>query len=215
VNIYIDESGDIGSGSRSSDYFVIAAMVVRDPLCVKRCFSRIRRSKLKKKWKKIPEFKFNNTGNILKRRILDCLANCDLDIAYSVLRKRQLYPNLRDKPQIMYNYLTGSLIAKIIGHYRVNDEVVVLVDKSLRGIQRENFDQYVVYKAFEQYSGEGVGNINFVVKHCDSKNEPCIQAADFFAGAVHRGYREGDFSCYELIERRIILEYDYFEGPKK
>jgi hypothetical protein len=71
------------------------------------------------------------------------------------------------------------------------------------------------YKAFEQYSGEGVGNINFVVKHCDSKNEPCIQAADFFAGAVHRGYREGDFSCYELIERRIILEYDYFEGPKK
>jgi hypothetical protein len=144
VNIYIDESGDIGSGSRSSDYFVIAAMVVRDPLCVKRCFSRIRRSKLKKKWKKIPEFKFNNTGNILKRRILDCLANCDLDIAYSVLRKRQLYPNLRDKPQIMYNYLTGSLIAKIIGHYRVNDEVVVLVDKSLRGIQRENFDQYVV-----------------------------------------------------------------------
>jgi hypothetical protein len=62
VKIYIDESGDLGFTGRSSPYFVIAALIVHNPLTIRRCFAKIRRNKLKKKYKKLPEFKFNNSG---------------------------------------------------------------------------------------------------------------------------------------------------------
>jgi len=215
MDIYIDESGDIGLGTRSSDYFVIAAVVVRDPLCVRRCFSRVRRSRLKKKLRDLPEFKFSNTSGTLKRRILECLARCDLDIVYSVLRKKELYPELRDKPYIVYNYLMGSLIAHMVSYYGAQGEVNIIVDKSMSGIQRDAFDQYVVYKIIEKNPLEGWRNISLEVRHCDSRGEPCIQAADFVAGAVHRLYRTGDNSCYRLIERNIIRRFDYFQGPQK
>jgi hypothetical protein len=38
VKIYIDESGDLGFTERSSPYFLIAALIVHDPLAIRRCF---------------------------------------------------------------------------------------------------------------------------------------------------------------------------------
>jgi hypothetical protein len=215
MDIYIDESGDIGLGTRSSDYFVIAAVVVRDPLCVRRCFSRVRKSRLKKRFREVPEFKFNNTSGTLKRRILECLARCDLDIVYSVLRKKELYPELRDKPYIVYNYLMGSLIAHMVSYYGAQGEVNIIVDKSMSGIQRDAFDQYIVYKIFEKNPPEELRNTPLKVRHLDSRSEPCIQAADFVAGAIHRLYRTGDNSCYRLVEKNIVRRFDYFNGPQK
>lgn len=214
MDIYIDESGDIGLGTRSSDYFVIAAVMVRDPLCIQRCFLRILRSRLKKRFRDLPEFKFSNTSGTMKRRIVECLSRCDLDIAYSVLRKRQLYPGLRDRPHIVYNYLMGSLIANIVTYYKARGRVNIIVDKSLGGIQRDAFDQYVVFKIIEKNPLEELKHILLEVQHCDSRREPCIQAADFVAGAVHRMYRTGDNSCYRLIEGNIVKRFDYFRGPQ-
>ena len=88
MKIYIDESGDIGFSERSSPYFVIAALIVHDPLAIRRCFAKIRRNKLKKKYKDLPEFKFNNSGPEIKKRILACIATADVDIAYCVLPER-------------------------------------------------------------------------------------------------------------------------------
>ena len=215
MDIYIDESGDIGLGTRSSDYFVIAAIIVRDTLCVQRCFAKIRRLRLKKRFRDIPEFKFNNTSGILKRRILERLAGCDLDIAYTLLRKKELYPQLRDKPHIVYNYLMGSLIAHLLIHYRARGKVNIIVDKSMGGFQKDAFDQYVVFKIIEKYPLEELENISLDVRHEDSRNEPCIQAADFVAGAVHRMYRTGDNACYNLIHGKVIKIFDYFHGPQK
>ena len=57
--------------------------------------------------------------------------------------------------------------------------------------------------------------------HVDSRREPCIQAADFVAGAVHRKYREEDDWLFCIIEHQCkqLFDYfegvDYFEGPQK
>ena len=87
MKIYIDESGDLGFTKRSSAYFIIAALIVRDSLTIQRCFAKVRRNKLKKKYRELPEFKFNNSGNVIKERILTCIASADIDIGYCVLRK--------------------------------------------------------------------------------------------------------------------------------
>lgn len=185
MKIYIDESGDLGFTERSSPYFVIAALIVHDPLAIRRCFAKVRRNKLKKKYKELPEFKFNNSGPVIKKRILACIASADVDIAYSVLRKEQVYLHLRSNHQIVYNYLTASLISHIIQRFHDGSRVEITVDKSLNGIQREAFDQYLVYKTFEKNqandlarsplkSNTSIQRMNPVSRPPISLQEPCI-----------------------------------------
>jgi hypothetical protein len=215
VKIYIDESGDLGFTNRASPFFVIAAIIVHDPLAIRRCFAKVRRNRLRKKYREIPEFKFNNSSPEIKRRILACIASADVQIAYCVLRKEQVYSHLRSNHQIVYNYLTGSLISHIIQRFCTDGEVAITVDKSLNGIQREAFDQYLVYKTFEKNQASDLADISITIEHTDSKNEPCIQAVDFIAGALHYYYRTDDdvYSC--IIQGKIAIAFDYFKGPQK
>lgn len=215
MKIYIDESGDLGFTDRASPYFVIAAVIVCDALAIHRCFAKIRRNKLRKKYRELPEFKFNNSGPEIKKRILACIASADVVIAYCVLRKEQLYPHLRSNHQIVYNYLTGSLISHIIQRFCTDHNVAITVDKSPNEIQREAFDEYLVYKTFEKNQTTALADIRITIEHTDSKNEPCIQAADFIAGTLNYYYRTNDDSFSSIIKGRIAMAFDYFNGPKK
>lgn len=215
VDVYIDESGDIGFGERSSPYFVIAALIVQEPLQIERCFSKIRKNRLKKKYRELPELKFNNSDTVIKRRVLECLAHSNIEFWCSVLRKDQLYEHLRKQPQIVYNYLTGSLIEKMYFHYWPFYEINIIVDKSLNGIQKDLFDQYIVYKTMEQTTPIVEPLVPPNIVHRDSRREPCIQAADFIAGAVHRKYRQADESCFLIIQDKCLQIFDYFQGPQK
>ncbi len=98
--IYLDESGDLGFGPRASKYFILAAIITRDPGQVRRCIKRVRQQKLSKKYKTIPELKFHNSSQAIRTRILDCTARTDTDVAYAVLRKHQVYDRLRNKHAI-------------------------------------------------------------------------------------------------------------------
>ncbi|MDD5187537.1 MAG: hypothetical protein PHF57_04945 [Methanoregula sp.] len=88
----------------------------------------------------------------IKKRILSCITLADVDIAYCVLRKERVYVHLRSNHQIIYNYLAGSLISHIIQRYSSRDDVEIIVDKSLNGIQGEAFDQHLVYKLSKRTS---------------------------------------------------------------
>jgi len=171
VDIYIDESGDIGLGPKSSPFFVIAALIIHQPLQIQRCFKKIRKNRLKKKLRELPELKFNNSDNVIKRRVLDCLATSDIEFWCSVLRKEQLYDRLRTQPQIVYNYLTGSLIANIYFHYQPFSEFNVIVDKSLNGIHKEQFDQYIIYKTMERHIPITGTLVLPKIIHVDSRRE--------------------------------------------
>jgi hypothetical protein len=68
MRVYIDESGSIVNGlvanaSESVPYFVMAALVLRDDLSIKRCIKDIRK-KIKKRYKKTSELKFNDSDDL-------------------------------------------------------------------------------------------------------------------------------------------------------
>lgn len=214
MKIYIDESGDIGFSERSSQYFVLAALIVRNPLAIRRCFAKLRRNKLHKKHRELPEFKFNNSSPEIKRRILSCIGSGDVDICYCILRKDDVRHHLRTRQQIVYNYLTGLLISNIVLEYSPDDGIQITVDKSLNGIQREAFDQYVVFKTMERNMvSDPLPPIQIV--HADSVREPCIQAVDFVAGALHYYYRENDDTYSRIVDQKIRLVLDFFKGRQK
>lgn len=209
VDIYIDESGDLGFSSASSDYFVMAALIPHDSLPIQRCFRKIRQHKMKKKMRDVPKFKYNNTPQEIKRRIFQCISSCNADIAVSLLRKRQVRPHLHDAHQIVYNYLAASLVSKITTCYANPEPLNVIIDKSLYGLQKERFDDYLTYRMMD-FPDNGIAHKSQIqIRHVDSCSEPCIQAVDFIAGAVHAKYRSHDTTHYDMIYKNIILEIDY------
>lgn len=215
MKIFIDESGDLGFRPHASEYFVIVAIIVRDDQKIRRCFKEIRRKKLKKSLRDLPEFKYNNTNNATKRRILQCIAKSDLDITYAVLRKAWIYQRLRDKPQIIYNYLTGHLITKIVLEYGIEGEISIYIDKSTYKLVREHFDDYLSYRMLNNNISAVASFDQLNIEHVDSRKEPSIQAADFVAGAIHRRYRDGDDEHYNTIQVKVCIALDFFEGRQK
>ena len=103
------------------------------------------------------------------------------------------------------------------GKRRFHDgsDVDITVDKSLNGIRREAFDQYLVYKTFEKNPADDLSAIRIEIEHKDSKTEPGIQAADFIAGALHYYYRTGDDVYSGIIDTKVKIAFDYFNGPQK
>ena len=206
MEIYLDESGNLGGlGARVTEddpYFVLVALVVREDHPIKRCIRDLRR-KLKKRYKVKSELKFSDSDDASKRRILECIGKTNNDIAYILLHKSlgdALSPYLEKEPQILYNELCKLLLRRVIDEYGVPGPVSIVMDKFLYGAKRKSFDKYLA---------DNLGNIQ--VSHVDSKRCPCIQAADFVAGAIGRKYRETDDLFYKKIQHKIMLELDFIE----
>lgn len=212
--IYLDESGDLGFGPKASKYFVIAAILTENPLPAQKCITKIRKERLKTKYKEISELKYHNSDNIIRRRILQCITKTDVNIAYAILRKRQVNENLRSKKNILYNFLCGSLIGKMFKKYHMLNKVNIVVDRSLTKINREAFNEYIGYKAL--MSKSDLFNPEVIeVKHIDSCQDKCIQSVDFIVGAVARKYERNDSTLYEIIDHKIEIALDFFDGPIK
>jgi len=211
IHIYLDESGDLGFSSKSSKYFVVAALLPKDRLRIEKCITKVRKERLPNKYKKISELKYHNSDNIIRRRILQCISNTETGIAYAVLRKRQVHENLRNKPHILYNFLCGSLIGNIFRKYHINTKVNIIVDRSLTGIKREAFDEYIGYRALMNKTE--MFNPNYLeISHVDSSQEKCIQAVDFVVGAIARNYEREESIFYDIIDKNVDIALDFFKG---
>ena len=209
MRVYLDESGSIVNGlapkaSESIPYFVLAALVLKEDLPIKRCIKEIRQKRIKKKYRKTSELKFNDSDDPIKRRILECIGSTNNDIGYAVLCNSDIQHEV--KPQLIYNEVCRQLIYKIINNYGMSGQVEVIMDKSLYGIHRANFDAHMADRSGLLVPAT-LGEIK--VTHVDSKACPYIQAVDFIAGAINRKYRENDDVYYQKIHHKIAVSLDF------
>lgn len=205
MNIFIDESGDLGMEQSGSPYFVLAAIITQDHLRIRRCFKRIRNGKLKKSYKELPEFKYNKSDETIKRRILKCVADSDIDIAFVVLKKDLAYDLNGQNPNDIYRNLSIQLITEITNHYFERDTILISIDKSMSCQQRDVFDGFVLDHIIGNGTHPFCSIEKIEIEHVDSRNEPLIQAVDFVAGAVHQRYRNSNGRDYDIINNRIII----------
>jgi hypothetical protein len=211
MKIYIDESGNLGGlGSNASEedpHFVLAALIAREDVPIKRCIKDVRRT-LNKKYKAKSELKFKESDDATKRRILECIARTNNDIAYIHLRKDHaslLAPYLGIKPQILYNDLCVQLLESVILNYEFKEPVEIAIDRFLYGDAQRRFDDYL--------SARLMRSIN--VFHLDSKQCPCLQSVDFIAGAIARRYRDEDELYYNKIRHKVTIAVGFSETTKK
>jgi hypothetical protein len=208
MKVYIDESGNLGGlGSKVSKedpYFILAALIAREDVPIRRCIKEVRQT-LSKKYKVKSELKFKDSDDPSKRRILECVAKTNNDIAYVFLRKDQvasLTHYLGVEPQVLYNDLCRQLLHRVIDKYEFKGTIEIIIDRFLYGDALDRFDNYLACGLMR--------SIN--VSHLDSKQCPCLQAVDFIAGAIARKYRDNNDLYYNKIQHKITMAFEFDES---
>lgn len=215
MKIYIEESGDLGFSEKSSEFFVIGAVIAENDVCPARCFKKARES-LGKKKRDAPELKSYNTDITTKRRIFQCLAKCEIEYGYALLRKYQVYPDLRNEQTKIYNWLIGNLILKILEQYDISEDVHLIIDKSHYDFSREHFNEYLTDKMLFNGYQSMIEHDSLRIEHVDSQRSNGVQVADFFAGCVFRMFRDNDNTLYaSYFEERTTIKLDYYNLKRK
>ncbi|ADC66474.1 conserved hypothetical protein [Ferroglobus placidus DSM 10642] len=208
IYVFIDESGDLGFKETSSRYYVIASVETKDESKIRDVFKKIRK-KLGKKKRDIPEFKFSKTNRKIKLLILSKLSELDLSFSAVVLRKESVYPHLRNKQQILHNYITGFIVEVLPLHCR--SKIQVVVDKFLsKESDVENFNRYLEYKIGKVCNNLGIIEPSITISHESSQRRPGLQAADFVAGAIFNRYERNVDDYYNLIKPKIKILKERF-----
>ncbi len=194
MHIYLDESGDLGFNPNSSQHIVIALLITKTPLHIERCIKKIRQRKLKKKLKELPEIKFNKSNDLIREKILTCIANESVEIAYIVLDKKHVNPIRHNHKQKIYNFIVGYLMCCLPYGNTIHSKLIV--DKRISNkVIRADFDEYV-----KQNTAFKVD-----ITHENSMYNQCLQATDFIVGAIFRKYESGDSRYFDIIKDRIKI----------
>lgn len=192
--VFIDESGDLGKFG--SKYFTVAAIIVDEPIRLRRIIKRIRQRKLKKKIKELPEIKANNSDRLIKEFVLRKIKETECKIFAVVVNKEKIFEYLFDKQNLLYNYLCGILF-KILDIK--SGKVIITIDKKhTNTLIKDNFDRYIKSKLGSRRDIK----LEIYYKHSYTSNE--LQIVDFVAWSVNRKFNMNDDYYYKIIENKII-----------
>lgn len=205
MRIFLDESGDLGFTQKSSKYFVIGLLIAKNEKEIENCVKRTRKAKLKRKLKEVPELKFNQSSDAVRKYLLKCISTKDVEIHGIVLKKYQVYDYLKGHRNKIYNYLTGFLMNKIITSSEER-QLIVILDKFLSKESREDYNRYIKGKLSEFIKK----TVNIEVEHKDSTSERCLQAVDFITGAISNKYERNNDEYYKIIEAKIKSVQELF-----
>lgn len=193
--VYIDESGDLGR--YGSKYFTIVALVVEEPLILRRIVKKTRQRRLKKTIKQLPELKANNSDRLTREFVLDRVRKTDCSIFAVVVDKNQIINHLFDVKNKLYNYLCGILIDKI--KLPTNKIILTIDKKHTNTLMREDFNSYIKSKLCSRDNG-----LKIEISHKESYSSNELQVVDFVAWSINRKFNADDDYYYKFIEEKIL-----------
>lgn len=211
--LYLDESGDLGFdfvNRHPSKYFTVCILIVKNRLhkkIIERAVKRTLRNKVnfgKKKHRIAEELKGISSTLTVKRYFYNQITDLDFEIFSLSLNKIRVFEELvRQKPRV-YNWVARLLLEKIKLN-DVKDRIAFTLDKSkgIRGIME--FNSYIR----NQLESELNPQIPLEIYHKDSKEIPCLQAADLFAWGIRRKYENQDTQWYDVYKSKIIFDEVY------
>jgi len=196
--IYLDESGDLGFGEGSTEYFTIAFIVLEIPVLFSRC---IRHIKEKYNIPQSVELKGNKTRKAIKKDLLQRLCHLNIEIHAITVKKENVDEKLRSNTNILYNYMVGlSLVKRVLQEQR-NAKVIVQVDKRITSVTSGfRFNDYLKYKIL--YEAER-RDINLNIHHLESHSSYAIQGIDVICNSIFRKYNSCDSSLFDVIRSKV------------
>ena len=209
VLVYIDEAGDLGFSSKSSEFFTIGYVFTVNKLTtkenkqVKKLLNNINTS-IRNHNKKILEFKFSvNTDNI-KRKVMKTIQKLDVCIGIICISKDSVKTDLRNSQMFYRHVLVEKIFTLLINRYMKTQDsdnnIEIILDKSLYDDEIKSFDKY----AIEQIRKiDSMTNICIKITHEDSRKIPLLQVADYVASSTQRKIIHDDSIYFDMISNKI------------
>lgn len=185
--VAIDESGDLGKGTR---YFCMAALIVRRP------------RHLRKAYDSIPtrgyESKFSNSSDEEISLILRSVAEVDVRIVYSAVDKYDYNGRFYG---LLGNALYKAVLSDLldaVGTVVPNCDLDILLDRC----------RFLKPSEFKDIARSKMTPHGCKIKRCDKRNSedtPCIQIADYIAGAVWQQLNYNNESFIAIIQEKVVV----------
>jgi hypothetical protein len=203
--VFVDEAGDLGFNDGSSKTIVVAYAIVNSPERVRIDLNRLRKKIHQRHKMDISEFKFSSDSEFVRSKVLAEIVQQDLSIGYFVADKNAVKNGLRKDPTRLYNYVVVNyVITNMVQAYDLK-EAHFIIDKSMPRRSMEQFNQYLSEKiSWRQVRELGKEMPKVEVSHEDSRNDKCIQLADYCAG-----------SAFNYFERRNKIHFSQIEPKVK
>jgi len=205
LNIYLDESGDLGFSQGSSKYFTIAFVVVKDPVLFARC---VKETKMKYKIPREVELKGNTARKIVKEDFLKRINKLDIEIHAITAKKKNVELKLRSDANILYNYIVGLLLIDCILSEPLGTKVSINVDRRVISITAGfKFDEYLRYKIWYENRRQ---DIDLEIKHLDSRKKHAIQGVDVICNSIFKKYNSNNPAFFNIIKDKVKCEKRLF-----
>lgn len=210
MNIYIDESGDLGwkldkpnRNGGSSRFITITGISISSEQ--EKYITRFI-ADIYKKYNLTPniEKKGANFSSEHSRYITSQLNKItkkadSFRIISITVNKTKVYESLRKDKNIFYNYILGLLVKQ---HIIPQDEASIIIDKrTIKVSHGQSFPDYIKTEIW----GEGY-NVDINCDFVDSSKNKMIWFADWYANFVWRFHEDGDDSAYSQLNKSFFIE---------
>lgn len=194
MDVYVDESGDLGFKQNASKYFVVAFIACDYSGGLRQEMTRtLKKLHRKGKYSFVHnELKFSKMNDYCRCTVLRKIAMTDSYKGVIVVEKKLVSSKLRTDPILLYSYLVvHNVMSALFPLLVIKRNMHLVMDKSLCKSRIESFNDYVKNKAsYISHTNEANLPYDCVYSdHLDSVREPCLQAVDSISGAY--------FQCFE------------------
>lgn len=176
MNVYVDESGDLGFSKKSTRFFIVAYIVSDSAPSIRTKMKRILKKLHNKRRYHFSrnELKFSRMDGHCRRVVLEQLCKSDLDIGVVVVEKRHVLDKLRKDLTVLYNWLlVHHIMSALVPHISSKQKINIVFDKSLPKKRIRKFNRYLIEKAsFLSYrDGNDLRLDRIYSQHIDSEIE--------------------------------------------
>lgn len=210
MDVFVDESGDLGFSKKATRFFIVAYLAcsssetthVRTEMVrtLRRFHQRARYSSARN------ELKFSRMDDYCRKYVLEKIAECNVDLGIVALEKAKVLPKLRNDPTALYSWsVVHNIMLALIPHLKANKKLLIVFDKSLSMARINAFNAYVRNKASYLFheNGNTLPSNCISSDHFDSELEPCLQATDAVAGAYFQKYEKHTEEYAEIISEKV------------
>lgn len=204
LHIYIDESGDLGSGGH---FFVMAAVVFLSDAANKKGSRLVRKMR---RQMKVEELKSNRMTFVERQTILNKLMDIEgVEFFYFIAEKSQVNLLRGDySKNLIYNYFAKLLVDEIFKTYR--EKMQIVFDARTTKVQSMNsLKDYLLIDAYANY---GKKSNEVAIDQADSRMVNNLQLADLISGTVYQAYTRDKRHFLDLIGRNVRSANEFPEA---
>lgn len=200
VEVYLDESGDLGFSEASSRHFVVVAMATNRPVELQRLVRRVR--KRRGSCSRVSaELKFNSSPDRVRTSMCEGISESGAVIAWCAATKSNVPAAMRTDKRMFYLGMCANVLTDLSKQI-VADSAHVILDKcSGNRSVMVGLEGTVVRALHVHHAGHFPPRVS--VSHLDSQRSEGLQVADFVAGSIFRSLERSDNTYRDLVELRV------------